>query len=133
MKNLFLSTIFLVIAFASNAQSLMLKAFAVKTLISDTSKSVFDPIIYEAEVTKVNIRYNIDFNTNTVQKYEDGELLFTTTFETISELTESKQFFIRFNDEDNRNINLTQQLNSVWEFTIDNTNTVTLFDSFTIY
>jgi hypothetical protein len=111
----------------------MLKAFAVKTLISDTSKSVFDPIIYEAEVTIVNIRYNIDFNTNTVQKYEDGELLFTTTFETISELTESKQFFIRFNDEDNRNINLTQQLNSVWEFTFDNTNTVTLFDSFTIY
>jgi hypothetical protein len=139
MKNLILSAFFAVVAFTSTAQSLMINVYAVKTLTNNTTKSafsvLFDPIRYEASVTEVNIRYIVNFNNNTIQKYEDGELLLDTTFIIVSELmSASKQFFIVFNDKDNHSISLTKQLNEVFEFSVNNNmNVVTSFDNFTIY
>jgi len=139
MKKLFLSAIFAVITFTCNAQSLMINVYTIKTLYNDTTASafsvLFDSSRLETIVTEVNIRYIVNFNKKTIQKYTDGELLLDTSFIVVSELMPaSKQFFIMFNDKDNRSISLTKQLNEIFEFSVnDNMNVVTLFDNFTIY
>ena len=139
MKNLILSTIFAVVAFSSNAQSLMINVYEVKTLTKDTPSSVFnilyDSIRYNITATRVNIRYIVNFNNNTVQKYKDGELVLNTTFTIVSELMlESKQFFITFDNEIGLNIGLASEINDIFEFEITtNTSSVILFDNVSIF
>lgn len=105
MKRLFLSAIFAVSAFTSNAQTRIINVYEVATFSKNSLTNSFDAFYKPDEVgdtIEVSKRFIINFSDSTFIEYADGVKITEGKIDVISELLpNSNQFFILFIESDN--------------------------------
>lgn len=107
MKNLFLSTIFAVLAFSSNAQTVTISGFGTKEKFGPvTSKTDFDKILlddyepFASEGLPTGYKYVINFNTKQCTLFDgNGEQVVVVSFKVIDKKSD-RDFQIEFTDND---------------------------------
>ena len=137
MKNLFLSTIFVVIAFASNAQLKIINVYEViifnKDSLTTTPYDVIKNPSYISDTLKISKRFIINFSNNTFIEYENGENISNGTVEIIRELV-GDGFKVLLKDSSNLIRGIDSYLIFCYYFVqTENQTSVEYFENFSIY
>jgi hypothetical protein len=137
MKNLFLSAIFVFIAFASNAQLKIINVYEVITFNKDTlTTTPYDVIKNPSHISdtlKISKRFIINFSNNTFIEYVNGENVSNGTIDVVRELV-GDGFKVLLKDSSNLIRGIDSYLVFCYYFVqTENQTDVEYFESFSIY
>ena len=138
MKNLFLSTIFAIVAFASNAQQIkIINVYETTTLIKDSLTNSYDAFYNQDSVSNiftVSKRFILNFSDSTYIEYDNSEIVSVGKLDIVQYLVSTNTFLVLFVNENNSVKGINSFANTCLLFEqINNSTIIQNFENYIIY
>jgi len=138
MKNLFLFTIFAVLAFTGNAQIIkIINVYETSTLTKNSLTNSFDVFYNPDSISNIDIvskKFILNFSDSTYIEYDNGEIISTGNLNIINYLVSSNTFLVLFINENNDIKGINSFANVCLLFEQSNNSTVVQnFENYIIY